>query len=223
MDDRLLTDRKRDQPKTILALRGLVVLFGALAVAFLMNLWGRPAPLYPIPLVDPAFLDTATNRRSYADLVRAKEDLSDFDCYACHEKNKPPPLRFDEHQNLLIPREHSDIVMGHGEHGRNNNCFNCHNETNLELLQTRDGRVLKFQDSPQLCGSCHGPTYEDWEAGAHGRISGYWDRELGPIKRQDCVNCHNPHSPTFQGRKPAPGPHFLHEQVQASADPATGH
>ena len=223
MDDRLLTDRKRDQPKTILALRGLVVLFGALAVAFLMNLWGRPAPLYPIPLVDPAFLDTVTNRRSYADLVRAKEDLSDFDCYACHEKNKPPPLRFDEHQNLLIPREHSDIVMGHGEHGRNNNCFNCHNETNLELLQTRDGRVLKFQDSPQLCGSCHGPTYEDWEAGAHGRISGYWDRELGPIKRQDCVNCHNPHSPTFQGRKPAPGPHFLHEQVQASADPATGH
>ncbi|MGA2446626.1 MAG: cytochrome c3 family protein [Opitutaceae bacterium] len=223
MDDRLLTDRKRDQPKTILALRGLVVLFGALAVAFLMNLWGRPAPLYPIPLVDPAFLDTATNRRSYADLVRAKEDLSDFDCYACHERGKPPPLRFDEHQNLLIPREHSDIVMGHGEHGRNNNCFNCHNETNLELLQTRDGRVLKFQDSPQLCGSCHGPTYEDWEAGAHGRISGYWDRELGPIKRQDCVNCHNPHSPTFQGRKPAPGPHFLHEQVQASADPATGH
>jgi len=223
MDDRLLTDRKRDQPKTILALRGLVVLFGALAVAFLMNLWGRPAPLYPIPLVDPAFLDTATNRRSYADLVRAKEDLSDFDCYACHERGKPPPLRFDEHQNLLIPREHSDIVMGHGEHGRNNNCFNCHNETNLELLQTRDGRVLKFQDSPQLCGSCHGPTYEDWEAGAHGRISGYWDRELGLIKRQDCVNCHNPHSPTFQGRKPAPGPHFLHEQVQASADPATGH
>ena len=223
MDDRLLTDRKRDPSKTILALRGLVVLFGALAATFLLNLWGHPAPLYPIPLVDPAFLDTATVRRTYADLVQAKEDLSDFDCYACHEKNKPPVLGYDEHQNLLIPKEHSNIVMGHGQHGRNNNCFNCHNESNLKLLQTRDGRQLTFADSTPLCGSCHGPTYRDWEAGAHGRISGYWDRALGPFKRQNCVNCHDPHSPKFPPRKPAPGPHFLHEQVKASADPATGH
>ena len=196
--------------KTNLVLGTLLVGFVALAAAFALNLWGRQAPLDAIPLVDPALLDTATNRRSYADLVRAKEDLSDFDCYTCHEKNKAPTLRYDEHQNLLIPTEHSDIVMGHGEHGRNNNCFNCHNETNLKLLQTRDGRALQFDDSPQLCGSCHGPTYDDWEAGAHGRISGFWNRRLGAIKRQDCVNCHNPHSPAFQGRQPAPGPHPLH-------------
>jgi len=24
------------------------------------------------------------------------------------------------------------------------------------------------------------------------------------------VNCHNPHSPKFPGREPAPGPHLLH-------------
>jgi len=222
MDDRQRTDGRSSRIKASLVLRGLVIMFGSLVVAFLLNSWGRQPPLPAIPLVDPAFLSTATNRRSYADLVRAKEDLSDFDCYACHEKGKPPTLRFDEHQNLIIPQEHSDIVMGHGEHGRNNNCFNCHNENNLELLQTRDGRALKFQDSPQLCGSCHGPTYEDWEAGAHGRISGYWNRQLGPIKRQDCVNCHNPHSPTFQGRKPAPGPHALHPlpPVPAGAETA---
>ena len=209
--------------KATLVLRGLVVLFAGLAAAFLLDLWGRPAPLRPIPLVDPAFLDTATARRSYADLVRAKEDLSDFDCYACHEKNQPPVLRYDEHQNLLIPKEHSDIVMGHGQHGRNNNCFNCHNETNLELLQTRDGRQVKFAESSQLCGSCHGPTFEDWEAGAHGRISGYWNRSRGPIKRQDCVNCHNPHAPPFPSRHPAPGPHLLHELAEASAPAGTAH
>ncbi len=218
-----LTDRKPANGKTAWALRGLVVLFGVLTAAFLLNLWGRSAPLRPIPLVDPAFLDTATVRRSYANLVQAKEDLSDFDCYTCHEKNKPPVLRYDAKQNLIIPQEHSDIVMGHGEHGRNNNCFNCHNETNLEQLQTRDGRVVKFQDSPQLCGSCHGPTFEDWEAGAHGRISGHWDRKLGPFKRQDCVDCHNPHLPKFPGRKPAPGPHPLREPVVAPAETATGH
>ena len=218
-----LTDRKPANGKTVWALRGLVVLFGVLTAAFLLNLWGRSVPLRPIPLVDPSFLDTATVRRSYANLVQAKEDLSDFDCYVCHEKNKPPVLRYDAKQNLIIPPEHSDIVMGHGEHGRNNNCFNCHNETNLEQLQTRDGRVVKFQDSPQLCGSCHGPTFEDWEAGAHGRISGYWDRKLGPFKRQDCVNCHNPHSPKFPGRKPAPGPHLLRGWFKPSATAATGH
>ena len=83
--------------------------------------------------------------------------------------------------NIIVAKEHPDIVMGHGQHGRNNNCFNCHNETNLVLLQPRDGRELKFADSPKLCGSCHGPTYRDWEAGAHGRTSGYWDRSKGLI------------------------------------------
>jgi hypothetical protein len=204
------------QTKTSVTLTGLALAFLALAAVFLFDLRGTPATLYPIPLVGTNFLDTATVRRSYADLVRAGEDLSDFDCYACHEKGKPPTLRYDTNQNLIIPKEHPDIVMGHGSHNRNNNCFNCHNETNLELLQPRDGRELKFSDSTQLCGSCHGPTYRDWEAGVHGRTSGYWNRSLGPIQRKDCVNCHNPHSPRFPGRKPAPGPHPLHRVAEAS-------
>jgi predicted CXXCH cytochrome family protein len=132
-------------------------------------------------------------------------------------------LRYDAKQMLLIPPEHSDIVMGHGEHGRNNNCFNCHNETNLLLFQSRDGRQLAFADSTPLCGSCHGPTYRDWEAGAHGRISGYWDRKLGPFKRQDCVNCHNPHSPKFPSREPAPGPHLLRPSDAGPAGAADAH
>jgi hypothetical protein len=99
--------------------------------------------------------------------------------------------------------------MHHGSHERNNNCFNCHNENNLEVFQTRDGRELTFANSTPLCGSCHGPTYRDWEAGVHGRASGYWDRALGAYDRKLCVNCHNPHSPRFPGRQPAPGPHPL--------------
>ncbi len=106
----------------------------------------RPA----IPLVDTNFLDTFTTRQSYADLVRAGADLSDFDCYACHDKKKPPPLRLDTNGNIIVAKEHADIVMGHGQHGRNNNCFNCHNETNLVLLQPRDGRELKFADSTTI-------------------------------------------------------------------------
>ena len=115
------------QAKTSVTLISLAVGFLALTVSFLSHDSGQQPYLYPIPLVDTNFLDTATVRRSYVDLARAGADLSDFDCYICHEKGKPPPLRYDPNQNLIIPKEHSDIVMGHGSHGRNNNCFNCHN------------------------------------------------------------------------------------------------
>ena len=206
-----------------MVLLALAAVFAGLTILFVFGSSGRPR-LQNIPLVDTNFLNTATVRRSYADLVRDKEDLSDFDCYACHEKGKAPPLRFDTNQNIIVAKEHPDIVMGHGSHGRNNNCFNCHNETNLLALQSRDGRPLTFSDSPQLCGSCHGPTYRDWEAGAHGRTSGYWERSLGSINRKQCVNCHNPHSPHFPGRKPAPGPHLLHPpEVATATEPESHH
>jgi hypothetical protein len=208
--------------RTHLALLAVAVFFVGLTVTFLLGSSGQPV-LEKIPLVDTNFLDTATVRRSYADLASAKEDLSDFDCYGCHEKGKPPQLRFDTNQNLIVPAEHSDIVMGHGSHGRNNNCFNCHNENSLTFLQSRDGRQLAFSDSPQLCGSCHGPTYRDWEAGAHGRISGHWDHDLGKAERKQCVNCHNPHSPHFPGRQPAPGPHRLHPDAEVAAASAVHH
>ena len=230
-----------DQPKTFAVLSGLVALFLALAAAFYMNLWGKPAPLATIPLVEPWVTNTATVRTNYADLKRfekelseltaihtnaadlkrVKEDLqrvkdalSDFDCYGCHDRKKPPPLRFDTNLDLIIPKEHDDIVMKHGSHNRNNNCFNCHNETNLVVLQARDGRALKMEESPSLCGSCHGPTYRDWEAGVHGRTSGKWTHEPGTFDRKPCVSCHNPHKPAFPGRQPAPGPHPLRAQPQ---------
>ena len=196
--------------RTPLVLSLLTIGFGALALAFASGYPRSPLTLPPIPLVDPQFTNTATVRVSLADLTRAKADLSDFDCYACHERNKPPPLRFDDKHNLLIPDEHKDIVMAHGRHNRNNLCFNCHDEANLELLQTRDGLQVKMIDSPPLCGSCHGPTYRDWEAGAHGRTSGYWDRRSGEMDRKNCVSCHNPHAPKFPQQPPAPGPHPLH-------------
>lgn len=197
------------QAQNNLALTGLTVVFFALAVAMAANLWGKPQPIARHSLVDTNVLDTATVRHSYADLVRLEEDISGFDCYACHEKGKPLHIQYDENHKIIIPKEHENIVMRHGRHERNNNCYNCHNEANLELLQPRDGRELKFADSTQLCGSCHGPTLRDWEAGVHGRVNGYWLAELGEKKRADCVNCHDAHAPKFPGRKPAPGPHQL--------------
>jgi hypothetical protein len=193
-----------------LALVGVTILFLALAGAFAGNFWGRPVPIIHYSLVDTNFLDIATPRQSYADLVKAADDISGFDCYACHDKAKPIALAYDKDHRIIIPKEHENIAMRHGRHERNNNCYNCHNEQNLELLQPRDGRELKFAESTQLCGSCHGPTFRDWEAGVHGRVNGYWRTQLGAKTRKDCVNCHDPHAPKYPGRKPAPGPHYLH-------------
>lgn len=196
--------------KTNWVLLGIAVGFFVLAAAMLDNLWGHPAVEPRIPLVDVAFLDQTAWRKSYADLVREKADLSDFKCYVCHDKKNPPVLKFDEQHNVVIPDEHAEsIKMGHGTHNRNNLCFNCHNESNLLTFSIRDGNELKFDESSRLCGSCHGPNYRDWEAGAHGRINGYWNHQLGEFRRLDCVNCHNPHSPRIPTRHPAPPPHLL--------------
>ena len=77
----------------------LTGVFGVLTLAFGRIFGGRPALLPIIPLVDAQFTNTATARTSLGDLMLAKADLSDFDCYVCHDKNKPPPLRFDDNKS----------------------------------------------------------------------------------------------------------------------------
>jgi len=213
----------QNRRRTSYILGGATLFFFGLAAAFLGDLWGHQEPRPDIPLVDRSFLEKTPWRSTYSDLVRAKEDLSDFDCYGCHDKKKPVALRFDEHNILVVPEEHKDIVMGHGTHNRNNLCYNCHNESNLLTFQVRDGRELKFADSTQLCGSCHGPNYRDWDAGAHGRINGYWNTTLGEARKLDCANCHNPHAPRIPTRKPAPGPHALRTPVENPHSSETTH
>jgi hypothetical protein len=209
--------------KTWWVLTGLSVAFLGLGAAFVVAFVATSGvavahgPL--IPLVDTNFISTATARMSAADLIRTGGDISGMECYACHDKKNPPKLKFNAEGDVVVPKEHEDIVMGHGRHHRNNNCFNCHDESNLEALQTRDGRHLKISESPALCGSCHGPTYRDWEAGVHGRTSGYWKRDAGPIDRKVCTSCHNPHSPPFPPRAPAPGPHLLHPNLAKNHTP----
>jgi hypothetical protein len=209
MDDHPLPSAASGARRTGYVLGAIALLFFGLGALFLGDLWGHPPARQQIALVDKSFLETTPWRQNYNDLVRAKEDLSDFDCYGCHDKKKPPVLRFDANNILVVPEEHKNIVMGHGTHNRNNLCYNCHNESNLETLQIRDGHEVKFSESSQLCGSCHGPTIRDWEAGAHGRTSGYWDRSKGDMRRLYCANCHNPHAPRIPTRVPAPGPHAL--------------
>jgi hypothetical protein len=196
--------------KMSLTVTGLALLFSGLAAAFLFDIWGRPVPLLKWPEVDSTFTNTATVRLSAAEVIRSGGDASGFDCYACHEKRKPPEIRYDTNHNLVLPKEHADLVMAHGRNNRNESCYNCHDPENLDMLKTRSGQMLKLTESTLLCASCHGPTYRDWEIGIHGRVSGYWNTNLGSVTRQECASCHNPHAPAFPQMQPAPPPHYLH-------------
>ncbi len=201
--------------KASLALTGLAVAFLALAMAFHLEIWGRYEPPPALPRVDPSFTNTSTVRTSLAELKRTGGDTSEFACNACHEVgDHARKLRLDEKGSVILPDAHSELVMRHGRSNRNDNCFNCHDEANREMLRTRDGRMLKLEESTMLCASCHGPTYRDWESGIHGRTSGFWKRDLGPIVRKDCADCHDPHAPAFPSVKTAPGPHGLHQKQE---------
>src|SRR5215470_16202541 len=97
----------------------VTVAFLSLAAAFYLDLWGHPVQAPVIPLVDTNFISTATARLSVADLINSGGDVSSLDCYGCHEKNKPLKLKLDAEGNVVVPKEHDDIVMGHGRHHRN--------------------------------------------------------------------------------------------------------
>jgi predicted CXXCH cytochrome family protein len=243
--------------KSSVVLALLTTLFAVLAVVFILVPARPGAPLRP-PLVprDSLAIAPQTVRISAAQLIRSGGDVSGLDCYACHHKDSPPEVKFDASHRIILPREHSDLIismrncaechpardavkleyddagnvivpkahkgllsMAHGRNFRNENCFNCHDKDQLDQLHTPDGEKLKFEQATLLCASCHGPTYRDWVAGAHGRTAGHWDRKAGPIEKQECASCHDPHAPAFTGLIPMPGPNLLHplpRETQAS-------
>ena len=153
--------------------------------------------------------------REHADLI-----ISMRNCAECHPPNDPVKLEYDDSGNVVLPKAHKGLgSMAHGRNFRNENCYNCHDRDQLDQLHTPDGEKLKFEQATLLCASCHGPTYRDWMAGAHGRTGGHWDRKAGPIDRQQCASCHDPHAPDFTGLIPLPGPHLLHRPPETQAKP----
>ena len=144
-------------------------------------------------------------------------------CAACHNESEEVELDWDDDGNVIIPEAHKDLVLRHGRHNRNNGCFNCHVENQLNELQNRNGQQFKLTESTQLCASCHGPTYRGWEEGIHGRTSGYRNLDLGAASRKECTSCHDPHAPIFPVLKPAPKPHPLHAIAEEHTSPGKEH
>lgn len=132
--------------------------------------------------------------------------FSRMNCAACHAPEEKVELKFDAEGKVLTPAAHTNDVARHGRTIGNDHCFNCHDPANLAELRTASGKKLKLTESTLLCASCHGPSYRDWESGAHGRRNGYWDAKLGTTERKDCTSCHDPHAPMLPRLKPLPPP-----------------
>lgn len=97
---------------------------------------------------------------------------------------------------------HVDIELKHGPM----RCDSCHDSQDRTRLRLADGTALAFTDTIQLCAQCHGPQKRDYDNGAHGGMTGYWDLARGPRSRNQCIDCHAAHTPARGRVHPAPPP-----------------
>jgi len=117
-------------------------------------------------------------------------------CASCHANLEPnidrrsaetPPMQF--HQGLAF--NHGDL-----------SCMSCHNPNNYNTLRLADGSAVPYPDVMTMCAQCHAPQARDYARGAHGGMTGYWDRSRGPQHRKSCIDCHDPHAPQFPTMTP---------------------
>ena len=164
--------------------------------------------LDPLPFVSPVAartpvpawaLDTAPVRQPKPKPEYAAAGYT-YQCMDCHRIIPSPS------ETLRKLTQHTEIRLHHGLNAR---CFNCHPPTNRNAFVDDFGQEIAWNEPQLVCAKCHGPVYRDWQAGSHGRINGYWDKQQGPQTKRRCVECHDPHSPPFQGLQPAPGPNTL--------------
>ena len=117
-------------------------------------------------------------------------------CATCHSvrpANGSPdaPPRRDASTLTVF---HQGLIFDHGDLA----CASCHNAGDgYATLRLAEGTALGFPEVMTLCAQCHGPTYADWQRGAHGGMTGHWDLSRGGRERNNCIDCHDPHAPAF--------------------------
>lgn len=177
--------------------------FLLLAAWFVWGSHSRFMPNEPAAPIDRSRLSTEPRREKLGDPPTITIHGERRTCNDCHRLFTP-----SGHTPASL-REHADVRLNHGINDR---CRNCHSVENRNKLVLHDGTEIGFRESSTLCAKCHGPTFRDWERGAHGRTNGFWDSSRGTVRRLDCSECHDPHDPRYPAMepiRPLPGPHTL--------------
>lgn len=133
-------------------------------------------------------------------------------CSTCHSMLEPDPKNTAADLDLF----HHGIHFQHGTI----TCLSCHNRNDYDSLVLADGRSVAYESSIDLCSQCHGIHRRDFDRGAHGGMTGYWDLTRGGRVRNTCVDCHDAHAPKYQGAIPVPGPRSRFQQRAADRDGA---
>ena len=121
-----------------------------------------------------------------------KGQIKSFACIECHIK----PL--SKMKGLNQQKAHWDIKLNHAN-SEIMNCITCHNGSDMNSLNTLTGKNINLNLSHKVCAQCHSSQFEDWKGGAHGKKVAGW---APPRASMTCVNCHNPHNPSFETRWP---------------------
>jgi len=116
-------------------------------------------------------------------------------CSTCHATRS---ANITTRESADLDEFHQGMVFAHG----NVTCISCHNPDNYDTLHLANGSSVEYSDVMTLCAQCHGPKTRDYKHGAHGGMNGYWDLSRGPRTRNNCVDCHAPHTPRFPVMKP---------------------
>jgi hypothetical protein len=122
-------------------------------------------------------------------------------CATCHTTK---PANVTARLGTPLTQFHQEVLGPHGQLS----CVSCHNTSDgYASLRLADGRTVPYAESMTLCAQCHGTQYRDYQHGAHGGMTGYWDLTKGGRTRNTCTTCHNPHAPKYPVVIPAPRPH----------------
>lgn len=120
-------------------------------------------------------------------------------CETCHtlRQDAPLPKQMDALEDF-----HRGMTLSHGTV----ECSSCHAQGQPPRLRLASGETIPVSDALRLCSQCHGPQYRDYQHGAHGGMTGYWDTTRGGRVRNHCVDCHDPHTPKIAPVIPLPRP-----------------
>ena len=116
-------------------------------------------------------------------------------CRTCHTTRLPD---VENRTGADLKEFHQGIDVVHGTIS----CLSCHNPNDYDTLRLADGETVEFSDVMTLCAQCHGPQMRDFEHGAHGGFTGFWDSSRGAKVKNNCVDCHHPHAPKFLHMEP---------------------
>ncbi|MGB0805434.1 MAG: cytochrome C [Salibacteraceae bacterium] len=129
-------------------------------------------------------------------VTNRENQITSFKCSECH--NVPlaqllatkPKMGEKSHWNIEIKHASKNVM----------NCTTCHSEGNMDKLHSITNEPISFNNSYQLCAQCHQTQYKDWVGGAHGKRIGGWAK---PVVKNTCVDCHDPHGPSFPHKFPS--------------------